>query len=42
MNFDFQAIMVLALLVSGVIWALDVFLWAPRRKDTAEKLKPMH
>jgi len=39
MNFDFQAIMALALLASGVIWALDVFLWAPRRKDAAEKLK---
>jgi len=39
MNFDFQAVMVLALMVTGVIWAIDAFLWAPRRKIEAEGLK---
>jgi len=39
MNFDFQAVMVLALLVTGIIWGVDVFLWAPRRQREAENLK---
>ncbi len=32
MNFDFATIMVLALLVCGVIWAVDARLWAPKRR----------
>jgi len=33
MNFDFQAIMLLALLATGVIWAVDVLRYAPRRRQ---------
>lgn len=39
MNFDFQAVMVLAMLVTGVIWGVDVFLWAPKRLRQAEALR---
>jgi signal peptidase I len=39
MNFDFQAIMVLALLLTGVLWAIDAFIWKPRRQRKAENLK---
>ncbi len=35
MSFDFQALMLIALIISGVIWMLDIFLWAPRRKEAA-------
>lgn len=38
MNFDFQAIMVLALLVTGVIWALDACVLLPRRERSAAAL----
>jgi len=33
MNFDFQAIMLLALLATGVIWAVDALKQAPRRRQ---------
>jgi len=33
MNFDFQGFMLLLLVVSGVIWALDYWKWAPKRRD---------
>lgn len=33
MHLDFPAIMVLAVLITGVIWALDVWLWAPKRRE---------
>lgn len=36
MNFDFQAVMVLALLVTGVIWAVDVWWFAPRRQAVTD------
>jgi len=36
MNFDFQGFMLLLLVVSGVLWALDYWKWAPKRAD-AEK-----
>jgi len=38
MNLDFQAVMVLALLVTGVIWALDVYVLMPRRERAAAAL----
>ena len=38
MDFDFPAIMVTAVFVTGVLWALDVMLWAPKRRKTAEAL----
>jgi signal peptidase I len=38
MHFDFPTIMVLAVLVTGVIWALDVWLWAPKRKQRVDEL----
>jgi len=38
MNLDFQAVMVLALLVTGLIWALDVYVLLPRRERTAATL----
>ena len=38
MDFDFPAIMVTAVFVTGVLWALDVMLWAPKRRKAAEAL----
>jgi signal peptidase I len=38
MNFDFPTIMVIAVFVTGVIWALDARLWAPKRKEAADDL----
>lgn len=35
MNFDFPAILVAATFVTGLIWAMDAILWAPRRKQSA-------
>ena len=35
MNFDFQAVMVLALLATGLIWALDAYVLLPRRERAA-------
>jgi len=32
MHFDFPAIMVIAVLLTGLIWALDVWVWAPKRR----------
>ena len=32
MNFDFPTIMVLAVFVTGAIWAVDIFVWAPKRR----------
>lgn len=34
MNFDFPLILVIAALLTGVIWLLDALLWAPRRRAT--------
>lgn len=34
MNFDFPLILVIAALLTGVIWLLDALLWAPRRRST--------
>ncbi len=33
MNFDFPAIMIIAAVITGVIWALDAWLWAPARRE---------
>lgn len=38
MNFDFQAVMVLALLVTGLIWAFDAYVLLPRRERAATAL----
>lgn len=38
MDFDFPAIMVTAVFVTGIIWGLDLFLWAPKRRTAAEML----
>jgi signal peptidase I len=38
MNFDFPTILVMATLVTGLIWAFDVVLWAPRRRQQAATL----
>ena len=38
MHLDFPAIMVLAVFITGVIWALDVWVWAPKRREQSEKL----
>jgi signal peptidase I len=35
MNFDFPMILVTATFVTGLIWALDAVLWAPRRRQAA-------
>ena len=39
MDFDFATVMVLAVLVTGVIWAVDIFVWKPKRQETADSLK---
>lgn len=36
MDFDFPFIMVSAVFVTGIIWALDALLWAPRRRLVVE------
>ena len=33
LHFDFEALLLLATVVTGIIWALDRFLWAPRRDE---------
>lgn len=38
MHLDFPAIMVIAVFFTGIVWALDVWLWAPKRKAAAEAL----
>jgi len=38
MNIDFPALLVLATLATGLIWALDAVLWAPKRKQQAAAL----
>lgn len=38
MSFDFQAAMVLALLVTGVLWGLDAWRFRPRRERVAAEL----
>jgi signal peptidase I len=38
MNFDFPMILVSATFVTGIIWALDAALWAPKRKQAAAAL----
>lgn len=38
MHFDFAALMVLATAITGAIWALDVWLWAPKRQEKAMSL----
>ena len=35
MNLDFPTILVVATLVTGLIWAADALLWAPRRRQQA-------
>jgi len=39
MNIDFQAFMVVLLLVSGVIWAADAWYFAPRRDQAVDEQK---
>ncbi len=38
MNFDFPAIMVAATFITGIIWAMDAILWAPKRRAAATQL----
>jgi signal peptidase I len=33
MNYDFATIMAIALVICGIIWAVDALLWAPRRRE---------
>jgi signal peptidase I len=39
MNFDFGTIMVIAVVVTGVIWGIDAYFWAPKRKMAVDRLK---
>jgi signal peptidase I len=39
MNFDFPAIMVTAVFITGLIWAMDALLWAPKRRQAAKELE---
>ena len=38
MNFDFPTLLVAATLFTGLAWAVDAMLWAPRRRRQAEAL----
>lgn len=38
MHFDFPAVMVIAVFVTGIIWAIDAFIFAPKRAKEAENL----
>jgi signal peptidase I len=38
MHFDFAALMVLATLFTGAVWAIDAWVWAPKRRRQAEDL----
>jgi signal peptidase I len=38
MNLDFAAVLVSLVAITGVIWALDAWLWLPRRKAEAARL----
>ena len=38
MNFDFPTILVVATLVTGLIWAVDVVIWALKRRQQAAAL----
>lgn len=40
MNFDFATILVTATFLTGVIWALDAWLWAPKRRIAANAALP--
>ena len=39
MNFDFATIMVIATLITGVIWVIDIRAWKPKRIQAAEELR---
>lgn len=39
MSFDFATVMVVAVVVTGAVWLLDVRLWKPRRLQAAEALR---
>jgi len=39
MHFDFPTLMVLAVFFTGVIWALDAWFWAPKRRARAAMLE---
>jgi signal peptidase I len=38
MNLDFPTILVAATFITGLIWAMDAVLWAPKRKQAAQAL----
>lgn len=40
MNFDFATILVTATFLTGAIWALDAWLWAPKRRVAAHAALP--
>lgn len=37
MSFDFPAIMIIAAVITGTIWALDAWLWAPARREAVTR-----
>lgn len=37
MNFDFPTIMLIAAVITGMIWALDAWLWAPARREVVAR-----
>ncbi|MBI3772684.1 MAG: signal peptidase I [Gammaproteobacteria bacterium] len=39
MDFDFEAMLVFATLVTGMVWAIDLILWKPKRQRAADQLK---
>jgi len=39
MTFDFPLLLVVSTIVTGIVWALDVLFWAPRRLARVERLE---
>jgi len=39
MSMDFPTILVIATLVTGIIWGLDALLWAPKRRERQNRLR---
>ncbi len=42
MNFDFPTFLVLFTFITGIIWALDALIWAPKRQQKTTDISPEH
>ena len=39
MNIDFATVMLIAVLITGAIWLADIYLWRPKRLESANSLR---